>query len=114
MKKLTQNITWNNVQGTQEQIKGYVNNYARDFNVYVTNLVITNGNVSFTTYSKISYNDLVVSLIRKKYPVNEEFAILRKAINGITDEYTTYNTYVEQCKAKAKEWVTNRDKILGV
>ena len=63
MKNLTQNITWANVPGTNEEINKIVENYAKDFNVNVTNLVINNGTVSFTTYSKISYEDLVVRLI---------------------------------------------------
>ena len=113
MNKLTQNITWNNVNATNEQIKGYVENYAKDFNVHIANLVINNGNVTFTTYSKISYEDLVVKLIRNKYPVNEEFAILRKAINGKTTEYITYNAYVEECKERAKEFIAERDKALS-
>ena len=108
MENLTKTITLANVQGTQEQIKDYVNNYVKDINVHVTNLIISGTTVSFTTYSKITYEDLVVKLIRKKYPVNEEFAILRKAINGITDEYYIYNSYVEDCKDRAKAFIEER------
>jgi hypothetical protein len=114
MNDLTKNITWTNVQGTTEQIKGYVNNYAKDFNVYITNLVINNGNVSFTTYFKINYDDLVVRLIRKQYPLNEEFAILRKALTEKTNEYYIYNAYVEECKVRAKAFIEERNKALGV
>ena len=114
MKNLTQNITWSNVNASNDQIKGYVENYARENRVYIVNLLINNGNVTFTTYSKITYEDLVVRLIRKKYPQNEEFAILRKAIKGITDEYFVYNSYVEECKVKAKQFVNEREKALGV
>ena len=27
------------------------------------------------------------------------------------DKTTEYNTYVEECKVKAKEWINNRDGI---
>ena len=113
MKNLTQNITWSNVNASNDQIKGYVENYARDMNVYTSNLVINNGNVTFTTYSKITYEELVTKSVRKKYPLNEEFAILRKAINGKTTEYETYNAYVEECKVRAKEFIAQREKALG-
>ena len=113
MKNLTQNITWNNVNASNEQIKGYVEDYARENNVHITNLLINNGNVTFTTYSKITYEELVTKLVRKKYPLNEEFAILRKAINGKTTEYETYNAYVEEFKLQAKAFVAQREKALG-
>lgn len=67
--------------------------------------------VLYKKYSDISYNDLVNGMIRDKYSESEEFAILRKSINGITDEFTTYNTYVEDCKLQAKAWIANRDNV---
>ena len=112
MKDLIKNITWNNVNATQEQIKGYVGKYAKDFNVYVANLAINSNMVTFTTYSKVSYEDLVVSLIRKQYPLNEELAILRKALNGNTTDYVVYNNYVETCKTQAKEFIERRNSVL--
>ena len=70
--------------------------------------------VVYTTYSHISYEALVNSLVRQQYPESEEFKILREAINnGVTAEYQVYNTYVEQCKLQAKEWVANRDSLLN-
>ena len=49
------------------------------------------------------YEQNVVALIREKYSVNEESAILRKKLAGIDDgEFEIYNTYVEDCKIKAK------------
>lgn len=113
MKDLIKNITWSNVNASTEQIKTYVENYARDFNVYTSNLIISNGNVSFTTYSKLSYEDLVVKLIREKYTLNEELAILRKSHINTTDEYYIYNAYVEECKVRAKEFIAEREKALG-
>ncbi len=101
-------------KGTQEQIIRRVKSYCKLHNLSYTNLQVFNGYVTFTGYSNITYDNLVNDLVREKYSESAEFAILRKAINGINDEYTTYNAYVEQCKAKAKEWVTNRDNLLGV
>lgn len=113
MKDLIKNVVWNGTKANDEEIKKYVGKYAKDMNVYIANLVINNGDVSFTTYDKVSYEELVIRLIREQYPMNDEFAILRKAINGITDEYRIYNLYVEECKVKAKQFIEEREKVLG-
>lgn len=70
--------------------------------------------VTYTHYLPTTYEELVNQMVREKYPVNEEFAILRKAINGITDEYLIYNAYVEDCKAQAKAFIKERNKIVEV
>lgn len=114
MNNLKNNVVWNNVKATEEQIKGYINNYCKDFNCHYTNLVIDNETVSFTTYSNISYEKLVNSLVKEKYSDSEEFAILRKAIsNPNNDEYLIYNAYVEDCKVRAREFVNERESVLG-
>ena len=70
--------------------------------------------VYYTVYTNISYDQLVNKMVKERYSDSEEFAILRKAINnGISDEYTAYNTYVEECKAQAKEFIAKRDKALS-
>ena len=49
------------------------------------------------------YEGLVVSEIRKKYSQNDENAIVRKKLAGVdSGEFDEYNSYVEDCKAKAK------------
>ena len=58
------------------------------------------------TEKQSSYGDLVELLIRKKYTVGAELAILRQQ-NTKFGEFIEYNEYAEQCKAKAKE-------ILGI
>ena len=114
LSNLKNNVVWNNVEATEEQIKGYVNNYCNDFNVYYSNLIISNGNVSFTTYSKISYESLVNSLVKEKYSNSEEFAILRKSINNpYNAKYVEYNAYVEECKEMAKEFIDERNEVLN-
>lgn len=41
------------------------------------------------------------SLIRKRYSISNEFAILRQRDIKI-EEFLEYNAYVEECKAKVK------------
>ena len=114
LSNLKNNVVWNNVEATEEQIKGYVNNYCNDFNVYYSNLIISNGNVSFTTYSKISYKKIVNKLIAEKYTIQDELAIQRKHQKGINiDEFNEYDAYVESCKTKAKAFIAERDEALN-
>ena len=47
------------------------------------------------------YENKVVTLIRQKYNVNQELAILRQR-EVKPQEFAEYNEYVEQCKAEAK------------
>ena len=54
------------------------------------------------TDKQSSYGELVEQLIRKKYTVGAELAILRQQ-NTKFGEFIEYNEYAEQCKAKAKE-----------
>lgn len=51
------------------------------------------------------YNQEVVKLVRQKYSQDEENAILRKKLAGLDykDEFTTYNNYIESCKAQVKQ-----------
>ena len=52
----------------------------------------------------ISYEQLVVSKIRERYTIDQELAILRQR-DTKPEEFSAYNTYVEQCKTEAKEVV---------
>ena len=69
--------------------------------------------VTLTRYSNLPYEQLVHKLVREKYTESEEFAILRKALNEKTDEFLTYNAYVEECKVRAKEFIAEREKALN-
>ena len=53
------------------------------------------------TEAKIEYEAKIVSLIRKKYSVNQELAILRQR-DTKPEEFTEYSKYVEKCKAEVK------------
>lgn len=50
---------------------------------------------------EIEYSALVDKLIRNKYSISNELAILRQR-DTKPDEFAEYNAYVEQCKTYAK------------
>ena len=47
------------------------------------------------------YENKIVALIRKKYNINQELAILRQRYTK-PEEFAEYNEYVEQCKKQVK------------
>lgn len=49
-----------------------------------------------------TYEERVVELIRLRYDVNAELAILRQR-DSKPDEFAEYNAYCEECKIQAKE-----------
>ena len=51
--------------------------------------------------AKIEYENKIVELIRKKYNINQELAILRQRDTKPT-EFVEYSKYVEKCKAEVK------------
>ena len=51
----------------------------------------------------MKYENMIVNEIRKKYSLNQELAILRQRDSKFY-EYQEYFEYVEQCKAKAKQF----------
>lgn len=50
---------------------------------------------------RAQYEKAVDSKIREKYTVSQELSILRQR-DSKPDEYATYNTYCEECKAIAR------------
>lgn len=50
------------------------------------------------------YENKIVALIRKKYNVNQELAILRQR-DTKPEEFAEYNEYVEQCKEQVKNGI---------
>ena len=54
---------------------------------------------------EIVYNEQVEALIRERYTVSDELAILRQR-NTKPDEFAEYNVFCEECKAKAKGLIT--------
>lgn len=53
-------------------------------------------------FRRMKYESVIEYLIRKKYSVGAEFAVLRQR-EAKPDEYEEYYTYCENCKSKAKE-----------
>lgn len=51
--------------------------------------------------------ELIISKIRERYTIDQEFAILRQR-DTKPEEFAEYNSYVEQCKVEAKEAVNGR------
>lgn len=51
---------------------------------------------------QLTYEERVVELIRLRYDVNAELAILRQR-DSKPEEFAEYNTYCEECKLQAKE-----------
>lgn len=48
------------------------------------------------------YPDLVVELIRERYTINDELAMLRQR-DSKPDEWLQYNDYCESCKIRARQ-----------
>lgn len=49
----------------------------------------------------LSYEERVVQLIRERYTMDDELAILRQR-DSKPEEFAEYNAYCEECKTKAK------------
>lgn len=58
------------------------------------------------------YDALVDKMVRERYSVSAEFAILRQR-DIKSNEFAAYNVYVESCKAKAKEIWAKQDMVLS-
>lgn len=48
------------------------------------------------------YGQRIAELIRERYSINDELAILRQR-DTKPEEFEEYNAFVEECKAQAKE-----------
>lgn len=68
--------------------------------------------IIYTHYSNITYNDLVKGMIRERYTIEDELGIQRKYKKGINEvEFNEYDSFVEECKMKAREFIAERDKL---
>lgn len=56
-------------------------------------------------YSQDEYETKVNELIRRRYSVSQELAILRQR-EAKPEEFAAYNAYAEACKAEAREQLT--------
>lgn len=69
---------------------------------YYTCDLVVNESPSKTELIERQYENKVSALIRKKYSLNAELAILRQR-DIKPEEYQAYNDYAEQCKALVKQ-----------
>ena len=56
----------------------------------------------------LSKEDAIEKLIRQKYSINDELAILRQK-DSKPEEYAEYYAYAEECKIKAKEFIVIKE-----
>lgn len=73
----------------------------------------TDTTITFKRYSPKSYEQVVEDLIRIRYTVSAELAILRQK-EVKQDEYTAYYVYCEECKAYAKQLIAERKDAIGI
>ena len=78
----------------------YADCVASDFNQDLT-FNVDKYNARKQVLANEEYENKIVTLIRKKYNVNQELAILRQRDTKPL-EYQEYYDYVEQCKAEVK------------
>ena len=58
-----------------------------------------------------SYSAIVEEFVRERYTINEELSIQRQR-DTKTEEFAEYNTFVESCKARAKEiWARQEEAV---
>lgn len=68
-------------------------------------------------YTRAEYESKVQELIKEKYSIEDEMCIQRKMLNAsrtptalsndsYVSEFIEYNTYVEECKTRAKQILT--------
>ena len=96
----------------------YTKVYIKDEYFDTFNLLDFNDNLTFDEERYLSriakekaerevseYENAIVSLIRRKYNINQELAILRQR-DTKPEEFYEYNHYVEQCKSEVKNNLT--------
>lgn len=60
-------------------------------------------------YTQADYEEKVNELIRARYSVSQELAILRQR-DTKPDEFDDYNTFAERCKAEARQTLAQKTK----
>jgi hypothetical protein len=89
-----------------EYKKGYQINIEKDgFKVYACyGIFIPYTTKELETIKQKKYGSQVSDLLRTKYSLNAELAILRQKETK-PEEFAEYNVYAEECKAKAKKLI---------
>lgn len=68
---------------------------------------------SLPAYSEAQYEERVTELIRERYSVSAELAVLRQR-DSKPGEFADYNTFAEECKARAREELAEAHPCEGV
>ena len=67
-------------------------------------------------YTEAEYNSKVTELIRLRYSMDDEFALINNVMANATkkrqDEYAAYQEYRVECKARAKEILSDKSQAL--
>lgn len=103
-KEIVRNIPITNYEEKQIPFK---------LNKYDVEISRTDTTITFKRYSSKSYEQVVEDLIRIRYTVSAELAILRQK-EVKQDEYTTYYVYCEECKSYAKQLIAERKDAIGI
>ena len=61
-------------------------------------------------YEGLSYEEIVSTLIREKYSIDDELALHRQR-DVKTDEFEQYYAFCEACKTKAKELLAKEGDV---
>ena len=65
-------------------------------------------------YTTAEYEAKVEELIRERYTVSQELALINNVMANVTEkrqsEYAAYQDYREECKRKAKEILTDKNE----
>ena len=70
--------------------------------------------VSYTRYNMSKYEAIVEGLINDRYSIKEEIALTNKGIKDVNNvEYVAYRNFVEECKAKARAYIEERDYAIA-
>lgn len=91
----------------QEEIEGVVQDV--EYNIYNPSeeMILSDGWEIYDNSQEL-YEDKVVELIRERYTLNQELAILRQR-ESKPDEFEEYNAYVEECKATARKEILDNE-----
>lgn len=69
---------------------------------------------SIPPYTEQEYSSKVTELIRERYSLDDEFALINNVMSGATEkhknEYAQYQEFREKCKKKAKEELLKRTR----
>ena len=65
------------------------------------------------SYTQADYKAKVIELIRQRYSIDDETAILRQR-DTKPEEFDAYNTYAEECKAEARLILKSKSEVIEV